>query len=515
MGSLTSHRSTMVRKIIFSIVPERLRTKPSHKIISGLLVQLLFLGLLGCVIYGSLYYAAGSDILVVTALITATAFLALLASFRVVSKTRYITYGFIITLYFAYSSQIYFTGGPDSPVLANLVLLPMITLLPGLGRDWYILLIISVATILGFSAMSFLFDYNFPNELIGVTGTIFNMLGAAFPYVVLVVLLPMFMNQVANANTNLRKAFVKLKSTSKRLVESEKLASLGQLTAGIAHEINNPVNYTLGSAQYLKKGINELVQYEKYRAELWVRVEKALESGEIIDSKEILQKTVQDNYARREDIDYDHLLEELTTLMDSVETGASRTAEIVKGLRTFSRLDDSEFKLVDLRESIDSTLILLQNKVKDRIKVKRKYADLPPVECNPSKINQVLLNLISNAIQAISDEGFIKIFATYNVGLQQVTIKVEDSGQGIPKSIESEIFNPFFTTKEVGEGTGLGLSMCKGIVEEHHGRLFFRSLPGVGTTFFVELPVAQPKGLTSHAQKEDPDWQEDTGSLIS
>ncbi len=506
----------MIKWIIHTVVPEHHRAKTTHRIISGLLVRFLLLGLLGCILYGALYYSAGSDILVVTAFMTAFLFLFLLLAFRFVPRTRYISYGFIFALYFAYTTQIYFTGGASSPVMSHLVLLPLISLLPGIRKDWFVLLGITLATILIFMAMEIGFNYEFPRELIGIHSLIFNSVGAAFPYVALVTFIPMFMRNVTRSNDALKEAYIKLKNTGKRLVETEKLASLGQLTAGIAHEINNPVNYTLGSAQRLKEDVEDLVQYESFRNKLWQDIEVALQQGNIEDKRNIIRSVVEQNAGRKAEIQYDELLEELGELLASVEHGAERTAEIVKGLRTFSRLDDSEFKLVNITEYIDSTLVILESKMKGRIELKKKYMELPPVECNPSKINQVLLNIVSNAIQAIEDEGFVKITASYNIGLQQVTIKVEDSGKGIPKSIESEIFNPFFTTKDVGEGTGLGLAMCKGIIEEHHGRLFFRSLPGVGTTFFIELPVAQPKGLESNAKKEDrTSWADELGRVIN
>jgi len=481
----------VIQKVINWIVPKSLRETQSQRIVASLLVQLLSLGLLGCVAHAVLFAIAGADSLLAVAAITSIVFLLLLFAFRVVKKSRYIYYGFVICLYITYTAEIFFTGGGNSPILMHMILLPFLGLLPGVRRPWYIVLAGSVIIIASFVIATVAFSYPFPDELVGTYEVTFNVVSATFPFLVLVSIIPMFMKNVAHSNERVKKAFLKLKSTNKRLVESEKLASLGQLTAGIAHEINNPVNYTLGSAQRLKQNIEDLVDYETYRGELWVDVENALKKGDIIDEQSILKTTVEKNQQRKEDIQYTELLEELVALMESVENGAERTAEIVKGLRTFSRLDDAEFKLVDIKESVDSTLVLLKSKTKGEIKINKKYQDLPLVECNPSKINQVLLNVISNAIQAIQGEGFINIFLTYNVGLQQVTIKVEDSGKGIPKSIGSEIFNPFFTTKEVGEGTGLGLAMCRSIIEDHNGRLFFRSLPGVGTTFFIELPIAQ------------------------
>jgi len=492
----------MIRKLVHAIVPERLRRRRSNEIISRIQVYCIFFALVGCAVYGSVWYLAGAEVLFGLAILIAFMLCCLLFAFRWVMKSRYITWGFILTLYLAYFTQIYYTGGPYSYVLANLFLLPFFGLLPGVRRNWYYFSGLTILTILGFFMASVTFGLQFPDEIPTKYDLIFNSVGTLFPYIAVTLLLPGFLKTVAKDNKALKDAYHQLKKTSKRLVESEKLASLGQLTAGIAHEINNPVNYTLGSAKHLKKDIEDLLEYENYRVELLRKLENSLASGELEDKVGVLKESLNENEKRKEEVQYDILLEELKALMDSVENGAERTAEIVKGLRTFSRLDDAEFKLINIEEYVESTLVLLQSKLKGRIEVKRLYNKLPPVECNPSKINQVLLNIISNAIQAIEGEGFIKIHLTYNVGLQQVTIKVEDSGKGIPRSIESEVFNPFFTTKEVGQGTGLGLAMCKGIIEEHGGRLFFRSLPGVGTTFFIELPLKSPKRHTEEQDSE-------------
>ena len=492
----------MIKKIVHAIVPRRLRQKRSNEIISRIQVYCIFLALAGCGVYGAVYYLAGAKFLLGIAVLMAFLLSSLLLAFRFVSKSRYITWGFILSLYFAYFTQIYFTGGPYSYVLANLFLLPFFGLLPGVRRNWYYFAGLTIFTIVSFFVASVFFKYPFPDEIPTEYDLIFNSVGTLFPFIGVTLLLPGFLKNIAKDNRALKEAFHQLKKTSKRLVESEKLASLGQLTAGIAHEINNPVNYTLGSAKHLKKDIEDLLEYERYRVELLKKLEQALAAGELEDKVGLLQELLSENEKRKEEVQYDVLLEELKALMDSVENGAERTAEIVKGLRTFSRLDDAEFKLINIEEYVESTLILLQSKMKGRIEVKKFYNKLPPVECNPSKINQVLLNIISNAVQAIEGEGFIKIHLTYNVGLQQVTIKVEDSGKGIPKSIESEVFNPFFTTKEVGQGTGLGLAMCKGIVEEHGGRLFFRSLPGVGTTFFIELPLKSQREQTEEGSPD-------------
>lgn len=492
----------MTKGFIRLIVPERLRKRPGQWLVSRLLVQFIFLALSASLLHAVLYYIAASKILLSISFGVIAIFFALMFSFRIVSRVRYITYVLIATLFIAYTAQITLTGGIESPVIPQMIIIPMLALVYGVWKDLYILIFLYGMVILIFSVLSFfnvILPYEIPENYMGI----FSLLNALFPFVAFISFIPLFRRNVVRSNQELKVAYNKVRSTSKRLLESEKLASIGQLTAGIAHEINNPVNFTLGSAQRLKADIQDFIDYENKRSRLLKKAEGALKSREIKDENKVLEGILNKNRDLQHQVQYDDLMSELNDLIDSVENGAARTAEIVKGLRTFSRMDDREFKLVNILDNIESTLILLRNEFKDRIVVKKKFDDLPLIECNPSKINQVLLNVINNAIHAIDGEGIINIFVTYNVGLQQVTIKVEDSGAGIPKSIESEVFNPFFTTKEVGRGTGLGLSVCKSIVEEHHGKLFFRSLPAVGTTFFIELPIAQPSELELKEEESD------------
>ena len=192
----------------------------------------------------------------------------------------------------------------------------------------------------------------------------------------------------------------------------------------------------------------------------------------------------------KEELDFQFLTKEITDLLDGIGEGAHRSGEIVKGLRSFSRLDDEKFIMADVHDGLDSTLILLYNKTKNRIRIHKDYGDLPLIECLPSKLNQVFMNILTNSIQAIGDKGDIHI-ETISSGIG-VKIVIRDNGVGMTHDVKQRIFEPFFTTKEVGSGTGLGLSISYGIIEQHTGNIDVISEPGRGTEFIISLPITQP-----------------------
>jgi len=263
-----------------------------------------------------------------------------------------------------------------------------------------------------------------------------------------------------------------LKSTQSHLIQSEKMASVGLLTAGIAHELNNPINFVSGNVNPLKRDLDILFSFiEKY--------DKTLEENEL---KEIIQEIDK----LKDSLDFSYLSKEIMSLLDGIEEGAIRTSTIVKGLRSFSRLDEDKCQLYDIHEGMDSTLILLQNKMKNRIKVRKEYGELGEIECFPSKLNQVFLNILNNSIQAIEDRGEILI-QTIRSGIG-IKIIIKDSGKGMNTEVKKHIFEPFYTTKEVGEGTGLGLAISFGIIEQHRGNIDVISEPGKGTEFIISLP---------------------------
>ncbi|HTD39134.1 MAG TPA: ATP-binding protein, partial [Mucilaginibacter sp.] len=284
-------------------------------------------------------------------------------------------------------------------------------------------------------------------------------------------------HQLIQTNQNLSATIEDLQSTQIKLVETEKMASLGQLTAGIAHEINNPINFVSSNVKPLRLDFLEIFSLlDKYK-----------EAGETPDRKELLDMA---NHYKR-NIDVDFLKEEILTLLDGIEEGASRTAEIVQSLRTFSRTDEKTLKLIDINKAVLNTLILLRSSIPYNIEIKPVLNKLPLLNCYPGKINQVLMNLINNSIQAIkakehqSNES-ISIVTTDDP--ENIIIEITDTGIGMSKEVKQKIFEPFFTTKEVGEGTGLGLSIVFGIIEDHQGEIAVQSEPGKGTACTITLP---------------------------
>ena len=300
---------------------------------------------------------------------------------------------------------------------------------------------------------------------------------------------------VEEKNRALEETLAQLKAMQSQLIDTEKMASLGQLTAGIAHEINNPINYVKGNVGPLRRDFEEI----KGLFERLCAVEGAT------DVVAALHQVLA--YAR--EIEAEYLFEEMDLLLKGIEEGAARTREIVEGLRAFSRSELDNFKQVDIHTGLDSTLRLLSHKLKDRIEVRRAYAQLPLIECLPGKLNQVFMNVIANAIQAIEAraqagsragaDGFIghitvrtELVETCLPGAGAcVRIHISDDGIGMTPEVRQRIFEPFFTTKDVGEGTGLGLAISFGIIEQHQGRIEVDSTPGQGTTFVLSFPMSQ------------------------
>jgi signal transduction histidine kinase len=286
--------------------------------------------------------------------------------------------------------------------------------------------------------------------------------------------------ELQHANDDVSLAYKNLKDAQIQLVEAEKMASLGQLTAGIAHEINNPINFVKSNIKPLQLDFKDLM--------------------EVIDEYEKLHTTNVDLVSDRlkeieglkKSIDLEFVKTEIGSLMKGIENGAERTAEIVRGLRTFSRLDESVIKTVDIHEGIDSTLILLRSNMPVNITVVKAYTATSEIECYPGKLNQVFMNILSNAIHAITAKATMSAdelitITTSNLANNQFEIRIKDTGKGMPEEVKQKIFDPFFTTKDVGEGTGLGLAIVFKIIQEHFGKIEVSSTEGEGTEFVITL----------------------------
>lgn len=274
----------------------------------------------------------------------------------------------------------------------------------------------------------------------------------------------------------LGKALENLRQSQNKLIQSEKMVSLGQLVAGIAHEINNPVNFISAGVDSLNTNLEEIRQV----LDLYHEITPINAENKLKEIEELKEK-----------VEYNEAISEINRLINSIKNGTKRTTEIVKGLRTFSRMNEDIIKTADIHEGIDTSLILLHNRYKNRIEIIRKYGNIPQIECFPSQLNQVFMNILTNAVDAIEDKGIITISTSIKNEIIQVSIK--DTGRGIPEYLKEKIFEPFFTTKEVGKGTGLGLSISHGIIEKHNGIIDFKSEVGKGSEFIISLPLKQRK----------------------
>jgi len=276
-----------------------------------------------------------------------------------------------------------------------------------------------------------------------------------------------------------------LRQMQEQLIQAEKMASLGVLVAGIAHELNNPIGYIYSSTEGLKNNIQELLT-------LIAEYDKITENNFPDQKKKIddLKKSIY----------FDEIVSELQELINNIYLGANQTAEIVKGLRNFSRSNDSVLESVDINETLEITLALLQNQLKDSFEIEKAYDDIPSVIAYPVKISQVFMNIIINAIHAveIAKPAFKKIsIETQKLPENKVLICISDNGIGISKEKQKRIFEPFFTDKEVGKGTGLGLSISLGIVESLGGKIHVVSEEGKGSTFQIILPTRQNNNILS------------------
>ncbi|MGB6298208.1 MAG: ATP-binding protein [Rivularia sp. (in: cyanobacteria)] len=294
--------------------------------------------------------------------------------------------------------------------------------------------------------------------------------------------------KVQERTKKLAKTLKELQYTQTQLIQREKMSSLGQLVAGIAHEINNPANFIHGNLEYTKNYIQDLLRLVEVYQE------------EYPNPTEVIEEEI-------ENVEFEFIKEDLPNILSSMQTGSDRIRKIVESLRTFSRLDEADYKKVDIHESIESTLMILQGRLKEKpqsceIEVTKDYDKLPFVECYAGQLNQVFMNLLVNAIDVLeekiektNDSPFFipKIcISTKLLNPQRIAIHIADNGLGMTEKVQEKIFNPFFTTKPVGKGTGLGLAVSyQVVVDRHHGELKCSSTPGEGTEFVIEIPLSQ------------------------
>lgn len=314
--------------------------------------------------------------------------------------------------------------------------------------------------------------------------------------------------QLKQAKEEAEIALQTLQQTQAQLIQAEKMSGLGQLVAGVAHEINNPVNFIYGNLSHTAEYTQDLLDL--------VQLYQQTYSG---SNQQIAKKT--------EEIDLNFIIEDLPKILNSMKVGADRIRQIVLSLRNFSRLDEAEMKLVDIHEGIDSTLMILQSRLKAKperpaIEIIKEYGDLPLTECYPGQLNQVFMNILANAIDALNESHRDAPDSTSELPLgrivirthlvtdetqanspKSVIIQIQDNGPGMTQQVKQQLFNPFFTTKPTGKGTGLGLSISyQIIVDKHGGSLQCFSEPGQGAEFWIEIPVRQgATTATSHPSK--------------
>mgnify|MGYP000568362766 CR=1 FL=1 len=294
--------------------------------------------------------------------------------------------------------------------------------------------------------------------------------------------------RVEERTKKLTQTLQELQNTQSQLIQSEKMSSLGQMVAGIAHEINNPVNFISGNLEHTNIYAKDLLDLvDIYRQEYPQQTELVA--------------------AKISAIDLDFIIQDFPQLLSSMKMGADRIREIILSLRNFSRLDEAEIKPVDIHQGIENTLLILNNRCKQKIEIIKNYGDLPLVECYPAQLNQVFMNILTNAIDALEELQVDKlnlenatftpkiIIRTKKIDADYIQVCIEDNGSGIAPEIQEKLFDPFFTTKPVGKGTGLGLSICYQIVAKHGGKIDVSSQLGQGTELAIALPLKSQTSL--------------------
>jgi signal transduction histidine kinase len=273
-------------------------------------------------------------------------------------------------------------------------------------------------------------------------------------------------------NGELENAYNDLKIAQGQVIQQEKMASIGQLAAGVAHEINNPTGFIMSNLGSLQKYVDRLTEF--------IRIQTESLAGLPAESAEAVAQ-------QRKALKIDFITDDLKSLVKESLDGADRIKKIVQDLKNFSRVDESELKMADINSGIESTINIVWNELKYKATLNKEYGDLPQTKCNPGQLNQIFMNILVNAAHAIEKQGEIRVRTWTENDTIKVTIS--DTGSGIPKDKINRIFEPFFTTKEVGKGTGLGLSIAYDIVKKHHGSIDVESEVGKGTTFTVMIPI--------------------------
>ncbi len=277
-------------------------------------------------------------------------------------------------------------------------------------------------------------------------------------------------------NIELAEAYTELKTIQTKVLQQEKMASIGQLAAGVAHEINNPMSFISSNLSTLDKYLSKLSGFIDSQSDLIKSIDSSGTAAPQLDEK-------------RRQLRLDYIVTDIKDLIKESLEGAERVKGIVQDLKSFSRVEDTDYMMADINAGLESTIHIVWNEIKYKATLKREYGDMPMVRCNPGQLNQVFMNLLVNAAHAIEKQGEINVKTWHADG--DIFVSISDTGCGIPQDKLSRIFEPFFTTKEVGKGTGLGLSIAYEIAKKHGGRITVSSTVGKGTTFTLQVPVVE------------------------
>ncbi len=292
--------------------------------------------------------------------------------------------------------------------------------------------------------------------------------------------------RLEETQNELEKAYTDLKQAQSQMLQREKMASVGQLAAGVAHEINNPIGFVSSNLCSLQKYLDKILIYTNAQQEV-------LQQG-------VTEERLADLDSLRKKMKIDFIIEDCPDLLVESLDGTDRVQKIVQNLKTFSRMDEAKYRKTDLNSDLESTVNMVKNEIKYKASLIKDYGDIPLTFCYPNELNQVFMNLLVNASQSIEKKGEITLTTSSNG--ESIIIKISDTGSGMPKEVKKRIFEPFYTTKDVGKGTGLGLSIAFDIIKKHNGDISVESQEGEGTTFTITLPVVDKSEDTTPSEPE-------------
>ncbi|MDH5608128.1 MAG: ATP-binding protein [Cyclobacteriaceae bacterium] len=501
-----------MNNVFFSKVTDDVSRRLGKKVLIGIISMCLISAVFFVVFYLFIgFYQATYVVSIVGAI--------LIISYYFVRKRQIVevmTRVVVFSIFGIVTYLIFSTGGISSAFITVLVIVPFVSYMYGAKNEGHFFTILSLLTIL----LAYILDeyqIEIDNQIQGDYRNLHDLIVKLFSFLFLLVLVGLYDLEVKSSHSDVlklnkklvdseaklkemadqainffehltetdeelhrvldeeRRSKRELQETQSKLIQSEKMASVGLLTGGIAHEINNPVNYVYAGINALDEDLTTL--------------KKVIAAYETVTPENAAQKLPEIGQMK-EDILFFKLLDYIDRSVSNIRKGAIRATEIVKGLRAFAQADTSSPVYANIEDNLDYSLILFQNHMGNRIQVERNYAHIPKINCFPGELNQVFVNLISNAIQSIEGAGTIFI-QTNQTNIEEkrfVTIIIKDTGKGMSEAIMDKIFEPFFTTRPVGQGAGLGLSISHGIVQKHKGKIEVETEEGVGSTFTIFLP---------------------------